>query len=360
MSMNPSGPERPTHGFEDRSFLVVLVLASLAFAWILLPMFGGILWGFIAAILFAPLNRRLLDLMRGHPNLAALVTVLLIVLVVILPAILLAAAVVQEFSLVYARLQAGRIDFDQYFQQFQHALPGWGRRLLARFGLTDLSAVRERLGAGLMGSLEAIARHALSIGQSTFSFVVALGVMLYLTFFLMRDERSLLDEVGGAVPLRAGQRRALAEKFVLVVRATIKGSIVVGIVQGTIGGIVFWLLGIQGALLWGVLMAFLSLLPAIGTGLVWAPVAVYLLLSGAVVKGLILIFCGLFVIGLVDNLLRPILVGRDARVPDYVVLLATLGGIELFGFNGFIIGPVVAAIFIAAWSQFAAARQGEA
>ncbi|EQB16750.1 MULTISPECIES: AI-2E family transporter [Sphingobium] len=359
MSMNPSRPGRGTHGFEDNSFHVVLVLVSLAFAWIIEPMFSGILWGSVAAILFAPLNRRLLTIIPRHPNLAAFGTVLLIVLLAILPAILLAAAVTQELSVVYAQIQSGRIDFDQYFREFQRVLPGSGRRLLSRFGLTDLSAVRERLGAGFVGSFEAISRHALGIGQSTFSFVVALGVMLYLTFFLMRDEQSLLHNVGQAMPLHPRERRALAEKFVLVVRATIKGGIVVGIVQGAIGGFVFWLLGIHGALLWGVLMAVLSLLPTVGTALVWGPVAIYLLLSGAVLEGLILILCGLFVIGLVDNLLRPILVGRDARVPDYVVLVATLGGIEIFGFNGFIVGPIIAAMFIAAWSLFTTERLGE-
>jgi predicted PurR-regulated permease PerM len=131
---------------------------------------------------------------------------------------------------------------------------------------------------------------------------------------------------------------------------------VVAVIQGAIGGIVFWILGIHSALLWGVLMAFLSLLPAIGTGIVWVPVAVYLLVTGAVWEGIILILCGLFIIGLVDNLLRPILVGRDARMPDYVVLISTLGGLEVLGFNGLVIGPVTAALFIAAWDIFARSR----
>jgi predicted PurR-regulated permease PerM len=181
--------------------------------------------------------------------------------------------------------------------------------------------------------------------------------MLYLTFFLLRDEAALQHQLETGVPIRTHQWRALVERFVAVVRATMKGSIVVGIVQGAIGGLVFAALGIHAPLLWGVLMAFLSLLPAIGTGLVWVPVAAYLLVSGAVVKGLILIFCGLFVIGLVDNLLRPILVGREARMPDYIVLISTLGGIEVFGFSGFVIGPVIAAMFMAVWTIFAETRR---
>ena len=148
------------------------------------------------------------------------------------------------------------------------------------------------------------------------------------------------------------------KQFVVVTRATIKGSLVVAIVQGLIGGIIFWALGIPGALLWGVLMGCFSLIPAVGTGLIWAPVALYLLATGAVVKGVILIACGLFVIGLVDNLLRPILVGRDTRIPDYVVLITTLGGIDMFGFNGIVIGPVIAALFIATWNIVTRMRTG--
>jgi len=118
------------------------------------------------------------------------------------------------------------------------------------------------------------------------------------------------------------------------------------------GGLAFWLLGIQGALLWGTLMTFLSLLPAVGAALVWVPAAAYLILTGATVKGVSLIVVGVLVIGLIDNLLRPVLVGRDTRMPDYVVLVSTLGGISLFGINGFVIGPLIAALFMAAWTLF--------
>jgi predicted PurR-regulated permease PerM len=119
----------------------------------------------------------------------------------------------------------------------------------------------------------------------------------------------------------------------------------------------FWFLGIQGSLLWGVLMALLSLLPAVGTGLVWAPVAIYFLLTGAIWQGVTLIVFGILAIGLVDNILRPLLVGKDTKMPDYVVLMSTLGGIALFGLNGFVIGPVIAALFIAAWDLFASAEE---
>jgi predicted PurR-regulated permease PerM len=132
----------------------------------------------------------------------------------------------------------------------------------------------------------------------------------------------------------------------------------VALLQGALGGLIFWLLGIHAPLLWAVLMALLSLLPAVGAALIWFPVAIYLLATGAVWQGIVLIVYGVLVIGLVDNVVRPILVGQDTRMPDYVVLISTLGGIAIFGINGFVIGPVIAAMFMAVWDLFADERRG--
>jgi len=142
-----------------------------------------------------------------------------------------------------------------------------------------------------------------------------------------------------------------------VIRATVKGNILVAAAQGTLGGLAFWALGVHAPMLWGVVMAFLSLLPAVGAALIWVPVALYLLALGQVGKGLGLILFGVFVIGLIDNVLRPILVGKDTAMPDYVVLIATVGGLALFGLNGFVIGPVIVAMFLAAWQLLAAERR---
>ena len=158
------------------------------------------------------------------------------------------------------------------------------------------------------------------------------------------------------IPLRTEQKAALFSRFADVVRATVKGGILVAIAQGALGGLAFWFLGIHAPLLWAVLMAFLSLLPAIGAGLVWLPVAIYFLASGAVWQGVSLITYGVLVIGLVDNILRPSLVGKDTKLPDYVVLISTLGGIEVFGLHGFVIGPLIAAIFMVTWEIFSSSK----
>lgn len=344
---------------EDGVFLGLVLIVSAAFALVIEPFFAAILWGVIAAILFAPVNQNLLGQMPGRRNSAAGLTLLLIVAVVVLPAIILGVALVQEATLFYGKVQSGEINIPRIFAQFQASLPDWASAFLARLGITNFAAVREMLSEGIANSFRIVAGQIFQIGQSAFSFFVALSVTLYLTFFLLRDGPMLAARLDRAAPLRSSHRRALMQQFVIVTRATIKGSIVVAIVQGMIGGVIFWALGIPAPLLWAVLMGCFSLIPAVGTGLVWVPVALYLLATGAIIKGVILILCGLFVIGLVDNLLRPILVGRDTRIPDYVVLITTLGGIDMFGFNGIVIGPVIAALFIATWNIVTRMRTGD-
>jgi predicted PurR-regulated permease PerM len=180
--------------------------------------------------------------------------------------------------------------------------------------------------------------------------------MLYLLYFLLRDGKELAHGIGRAVPLRRDHRRELVGKFTLTIRAIVRGTLVVALVQGALGGLMFWFLDIRAPMLWGTVMALLSLLPVVGTGLVWAPVALYLMATGSLWQGLLLAGFGVLVIGLVDNLLRPILVGKDTQIPDYVVLITTLGGIAIFGISGFVIGPVTAALFLAAWHVFTEAR----
>ncbi|MBA2659813.1 MAG: AI-2E family transporter [Nitrosospira sp.] len=342
---------------QQKTFLLLLIVVTLAFGWILLPFYGAVFWGSVLAIIFAPFYRRLLVVMHQRQNLAALTTLLLSLVIVILPFTLIAASLLQEGVVVYQRIRSGELNFGAYFQQVMSALPSWMVSFLDSIGLTNISELKDMLSNGALQGSQLIATEALNIGQNTFEFIISFGIMLYLLFFLLRDGAILSARIKQAIPLSMEHKRHLLSKFTTVVRATVKGNIAVAVLQGTLGGMIFSFLGIQGALLWGSVMAFLSLLPAVGAGLIWAPVAIYFLLTGAIWQGVTLIAFGVFVIGLVDNLLRPILVGKDTQIPDYVVLISTLGGMVLFGLNGFVIGPVIAALFIAAWDLFSATKE---
>ncbi|MEW9854220.1 AI-2E family transporter [Novosphingobium sp. M1R2S20] len=337
--------------FDDRGFLAVVAIVTLLFCWLIAPYFGAILWGLVAAILFEPATQRLATHLNGHTNFAAALVLLLIVGLILVPALLLGTSLVQEATALYERIRLGEIDVVGMLNGVRDALPSRVRQYIDAQDLSDFDSLRRMFGTGIADGLQSIASRALVVGQGALSFLAALGVMLYLTFFLLRDGRRYGAIIRSALPLRPDLRDRLIDHFVIVVRATMKGTVVVAVVQGVLGGFIFWALGIEGVLLWGTLMGFFSLLPAIGTGIVWVPVAIYLLATGAWVKGAVMIFCGFFIIGLVDNLLRPILVGRDTRMPDFVVLIATLAGLQLFGLSGFIVGPVIAALFIAVWSM---------
>lgn len=350
-----SRPEESTPAFQENRALVLLLIAvSAALVWILLPFYGTILWSSIIALLFGPLNRWFLQRLHSRRTPAALCTLLVAVLTLIIPFALVSAILAREALLVYERLQAGEWNVALHLHRLFDALPLSMMAALDQFGLADFDALQRRLIAVLSQANQLIAKRALGLGQDTFEFVAELFVTAYIAFFLIRDGDELVRTIGRAIPLASEHKKVLFEKFTTVIRATVKGNLLVAAIQGALGGVAFWFLGVSAAFLWAALMAFLSLLPAVGAALVWLPVAIYFLIAGETWQGFALIAYGILVIGLVDNLLRPILVGRDTRMPDYVVMITTLGGIAALGINGLVVGPVIAAMFIAIWHLYAA------
>jgi predicted PurR-regulated permease PerM len=198
------------------------------------------------------------------------------------------------------------------------------------------------VGKFLVGSLGAVTR-------GTLEFLLQFFIMLYAMFYFLFDGRAILDRILYYLPLTPADEERLLERFVSVARATLKGSLFIGIIQGVLCGAAFWVLGIRGAAFWGTVTAVVSIVPVVGGALVWAPVVVYLLLTGHALASLgLLIWSGLVVTG-IDNFVRPRLVGRDTQMSDLLILLSTLGGLALFGPVGFIVGPIVAALFVTVW-----------
>lgn len=346
-------PAEPVGGAplrEQRGMLrVVLALTALALAVILAPFYGALLWAVIIALLFAPMQRWLRRRLRGNRTLAALLTVLVVLLIVVLPLLVVGAGLMSEVNAFYEGVQSGAIKPATWVHQVFERLPPAVTELLDRLGIGNERLLERKL-QGLYAQLgQFLAQGALSYGQHTVKGVAALFVMLYVAFFLLRDGAELAITLNDSLPLAPRHKRLLRHKFKAVIRATVKGNLLVALLQGGLGGLAFWVLGLPGALVATVLMMFLSLLPAIGAALVWAPMALFLLIDGRVAAGLGLMAWGTIVIGLVDNLLRPVLVGQDTRLPDWVVLMTTVGGMAVFGVNGFVIGPLIAAMFFAVW-----------
>ncbi|MDH1335302.1 AI-2E family transporter [Comamonas thiooxydans] len=349
-------PLLPLH---KRAFILLLIAVTAGFGLVLEEYAVAIFWGVVFAIVFAPLHRKLLMRMPNKPTLAALATLLISLVMVILPLSLIGLSLIKETAAIYDRISSGNLSAGSYVEQVFNALPSWLTPWMEKLHLGTLEEIQTKLSNIALQASKLAATKAVGLGQNTLGFVVGFGVMLYLIFFLLRDGKELVARIWAATPLAPEHKRELAIKFITVIRATVKGNLAVAAAQGALGGLIFWILGIQGAVLWAVVMAFLSLLPAVGAGLVWGPVAIYFLATGAVTKGLILAAYGVLVIGLVDNVLRPLLVGKDTKMPDYVVLISTLGGMALFGLSGFVLGPAIAALFMAAWELFATMQEQE-
>ncbi len=335
-------------------FMGFLALVTLAFLAILLPFYSALMWAVILAMLFAPVQRALMRRMPRRANTATLVTLSAVILMVIIPVIGLTMSLVNQGAQIYGRIRSGELNFGTYLGKIIEAMPGWLHRMLDAQGLLDLPSIQQRLAESSSEIGQFLASQAVNIGQNTVHILASTGVLLYVLFFLLRDGGQLAAMFYRAIPLEDEPKNHLLGKFAAVIKATVKGNVAVAIVQGALGGIILWALGIQGVILWSVVMAFLSLLPAVGSGLIWGPIALYFLATGATWQGVVLLAYGVCVIGMVDNVLRPVLVGKNTKMPDYVVLVSTIGGMSLFGLNGFVIGPMIAALFMAAWDLYVA------
>jgi predicted PurR-regulated permease PerM len=333
-----------------KSFLLILVLfISALFLFMIRPFLMALLLAGIFSALSHPLYRRLARALGGRRTLASAVTVLLIVMGVLLPVVGLLGVVTAQAIKVGQSVTP--------WVQTQLASPDAISRWLSGLPFYDQVAPYRDTLIQKAGELVAWLTHFLVNGVQaatvgTVHFIAMLFILLYAMFFFLVDGDKLLEKILYYIPLKDDDERRMLARFTSVSRATLKGTAVIGVVQGTLAGIAFAVAGIPSAVFWAALMAVFSIIPGIGTALVWGPAAVILATQGhwGAASGLAF-FCGV-VVGSVDNFLRPRLVGKDTEMHDLLILFSTLGGIALFGFIGFIIGPIIAALFVTVWEIY--------
>lgn len=342
----------PTQKTEDGAFLVLLVGVTALFLWMLFPFFDVIFWAATIGILFHPLYAAIADKWKTGRVLSALITVLTCLFLIIIPFSYVLYNCLMEASLLYEKILSNQDTFVNYIDRLRDGYP-FIQDWLHRAGY-DLARIKSLLTSTALAASRFLAQNTLTLGENTLGFLTNLALVLYIAFFLLMDGVKIQALLIKALPFGDHREHLLFKKFVEVTRATVKGSLLVAAAQGALGGLIFWLLDIHAAILWGVVMAVLALIPVVGAALVWGPVAIYLLLTGNYWEGGILLAYGSGVIGLADNLLRPLLVGRDTKLPDFLVLLSTLGGFVFFGMDGFVTGPILAALFMTVWQIFIA------
>jgi len=345
-------------GFRN-AFVLLLVAATsllaLAIAW---PFLKPLLLGAMLAGLSLPLYRWLARCFRGRTSLASIATLLILVLLAIGPLGAFAGLVVsQAFDVSEKAIPWAREHFGPSSGFDVH---NW---LVARFPVLEpyvpnQETIVENVGLAAKSAGGFLVTAASRMTTGTAAFLLNAFVMLYAMFFFLRDGRAIMEKVFYYIPLRHEDELQMVERFTSVTRATIKGTVIIGIVQGTLAGLALWAAGIDGAAFWGTIMVILSVIPGIGSALVWVPAVIYLFATDRIWAAILVAAWCAAVVGTIDNVLRPTLVGKDARMPDLLILVGTLGGLFLFGPIGFIAGPLVFGLFLTVWEIYGAAFRG--
>src|SRR5215212_6946979 len=333
--------------------LLAATAVALYLCWSMLqPFIEVVLWAVVLVIVFFPVHRRI-QARVGSPGWSALLSCLLVIFVILVPLTLLTFAVVNELS--------------DFAQMLQPKPDGTGGAAGAAAGLLDpnspylgpvvrwvgqyydLSKLgsQEFLAERLKGVSGAIASRTLGFVGGAVGFIVEVFFVIFTMYYLFRDGERMRAAAYDMMPLSGPQAREILDRTSEVIGASVYGVLIIAVIQGVLGGLAFWVLGLPSPLLWGVVMIFLSMIPMLGAFIVWVPAAIYLALTGHWVSAVVLTAWGALVVGSVDNFLRPKLVGERTRLHELLVFFSVLGGLQVFGVLGIVLGPVIVAITIA-------------
>ncbi len=330
--------------FSRNYLLILLLLISVLFFNVIKIFLVPILLATVFTALFYPVYDWLLRLFKGRKTLSAISCCLLLLFLMLAPLYFVAHMVALE-GIDLFRFAGPKIQ--DIIEQGDQGILGRikGNSLVQLFGLhtIDWKASLKDLATNVGGVITAVINKT---SRGTFQVITDLFIILFTMFYFFRDGHKLIARIKYLSPLDDIYEEGLIHRFVSVSRATIKGTALIGIVQGTLGGLTLWFCGLESAVLWAVVMVILSVIPLVGSWLVLYPAAVIQVLLGNVWQGVVIFLVTTVVIGNIDNLLRPRFVGRDAGMHDLMIFFSTLGGISVFGMVGFIIGPVIAVFFL--------------
>lgn len=318
--------------------LVTITAITLYVAWLIIePFVNVILWALVLTVIAYPIQTRITRHSRS-PTLSAALTLCVVLLLVVLPLTVLGQAIVARSDEAVATFQVAT-------EKLTNPESPHLKWLSERFHIN----IKEYLGGESFAAQASrlagiLAGYSTQIVSWTAVFVVQFLLVLFTTFYMLRDGGKLLLSVRNFLPLKKNQADSIFESVKTIISASLRGTVLIAVIQGLLGGLAFWVLGIPAALLWGVAMFFTAIVPVVGSSLVWVPAAIYLATSDSWVKGLLLTIWGVGVISMVDNLLRPIFVGSKTRMHELTVFFSVLGGMKVFGPVGIVVGPIVIAL----------------
>ncbi|EGW20476.1 AI-2E family transporter [Methylobacter tundripaludum] len=328
-------------------FLTFVLLLTVSFFLLIKDFLLACFWAIILAVVFDPVYQRIRQYFKNSEILPLFLTMMMIILVFVIPLLTIILMITEESTGYYQKIASGEINPQVYFQDILAlVLPKFYK--LSHIQAISVEQISASAGNAFTQAVKYIAQQLPALTQNLLNLIVQVALAFYILFFLLRDGQQLIRKLISLIPIGDGIEIELFERFTSVARATVKGGLIVAVIQGSIGGFLFWFVGIPAAFLWGILMIVLSLLP-IGSTLIWVPAAIILFLQGQTLKAAIVLAIGILVIGMIDNFLRPRLIGKDSKMSDYLVLVSTLGGLTWFSLTGFVLGPIIAALFITCW-----------
>jgi predicted PurR-regulated permease PerM len=340
--------------FRTAFVLILVVAVSALFLGVTWPFLKPLLLGALLAGLFRPLYQWVTRLLGGRRSLGAIVTLLILFIVVAGPLSAFLGVVIQQAvnvsnqAIPWVRQHFGSGSTFNAHDWLVQRFPALANHVPSQEQLAESVATAAKSAGGFL----VVAASRMTAG--TAAFLLDLFVMVYAMFFFFKDGEKILDKIFYYIPLSDEDERRMLQQLTSITRATVKGTLVIGVIQGALAGIAFWVAGIDGAAFWGTIMAILSIVPGIGAALIWVPAVIYLFITGQVLAGTLLLGWCAAVVGTIDNILRPVLVGKDAKMPDLLILVGTLGGLFLFGPIGFIVGPIVCGLFLTVWTIYGA------
>lgn len=319
-------------------FGLIFILAAFVL-YIFRPFAYPIFWAGVIAIMFQPVYSFIEKYVK-IPSVSSFITVILVIVTLLLPLLLVSTLIVQEASDLYGRAVEGN------FLSVENVTNRLESTPLGPYLHTIETEWSERAPTAARSVSLFIFENLSALTQNSLRFIFLLFIMLYTLFFFLKDGSRILSRIMHLSPLGDKSESMLYQRFRSTTRATLKSTLTLGLLQGTLGGILFAATGIEGALIWGVIMTLCSIIPAVGSFIVWLPAGVVMLALGHITQGVIILLVGAIVISNIDNILRPILVGKDTEMHPLFVLFSSLGGIFVFGVSGFIIGPAIMALFL--------------
>ena len=329
-------------------FFGILGISSIIFLYLIKPFALPIFWAAIIASLFYPIYKKLKAKIKLE-NVSVLITLLLVFIIIVIPLATISSLLIKESIDIYSSVNQK----SQLIKNVEDTIT-WAQNnplteslnIDRQIIVTKVSEIAKTVTAYLFNSIK-------TITQNSVIFFAMMLIMFYTLFYFIRDGEKFLKKLMYLSPLGDKNEIMLYQKFTATAKAAIKGTLLIGMIQGTLGGLMFWVAGIEGAIIWAVIMILSSIVPGIGSSIVWLPAAIVMLILGNTWQGIFILLFGVLIISTIDNLLRPIIVGKDANIPPLLILFSTLGGIILFGISGFLIGPIITALFLSLWEMYA-------